>query len=221
MAVASEIDRRNRALIGFALLTGALDSAIASMKLKHVDTANDTVFHDAREVRTKFSKTFTTCFFPVGEDVEAIVSDWIDHLHMEKLWSLDDPLSPATHIAIGVDQQFEVSGLERRRWTNTTPIRRIFASASAGAGLPYFNPHSFRKTLAQFGQRLCRTPEDLKAWSQNLGHEGVLTTLTSYGKVAPPRQAEIIRNLAPSNALNAEAEALLLRFLQAAIRTNP
>jgi integrase len=33
----TQIERRNRALIAFTLLTGARDSAIASMKLKHVD----------------------------------------------------------------------------------------------------------------------------------------------------------------------------------------
>jgi integrase len=221
MPTVSEIDRRNRGLIAFALLTGARDSAIASMKLKHVDLAHGTVFQDAREVRTKFSKTFTTYFFPVGEEVKAIVENWLEYLRTEKLWSLDDPLFPATRIAIGANRQFEAFGLERRHWTNATPIRRIFADAFCGAGLPYFNPHSFRNTLAQLGQRLCRTPEDLKAWSQNLGHEGVLTTLTSYGKVAPTRQAEIIRNLAPSNALNAEVEELLQRTLQAAKRITP
>ena len=63
-------------------------------------------------------------------------------------------------------------------------------------GLPYFNPHSFRKTLARLGQQRCRTPEEMKAWSQNLGHEQVLTTLTSYGAVDRHRQAEIMRDLA-------------------------
>ncbi len=29
------------------------------------------------------------------------------------------------------------------------------------------------------------------SWSQNLGHEGFLTTLASYGAVEPARQAEI------------------------------
>ena len=63
------------------------------------------------------------------------------------------------------------------------------------AGLPYANPHSFRKTLAQLGERMCRTPEEFKAWSQNLGHEQVLTTFSSYGQVAHERQAELIRGL--------------------------
>jgi integrase/recombinase XerD len=44
---------------------------------------------------------------------------------------------------------------------------------------------------------VCQTPEQFKAWSQNLGHEGVLTTFYSYGTVANGRQGEIIRS--PSN----------------------
>lgn len=55
----SDIERRNRALIAITLLTGARDNAIASMKIKHVDLAEGSVFQDAREVQTKFSRTFT------------------------------------------------------------------------------------------------------------------------------------------------------------------
>ena len=73
MPVRTEIERRNRALVAFALLTGARDSAIASMKLKHVDLKEGCVHQDAREVKTKFSKTFTTYYFPVGEEVRQIV----------------------------------------------------------------------------------------------------------------------------------------------------
>ena len=43
---------------------------------------------------------------------------------------------------------------------------------------------------------MCQTPEDFKAWSQNLGHDKVLTTFLSYGQVESPRQGEIIRGLA-------------------------
>ena len=61
--------------------------------------------------------------------------------------------------------------------------------------MPYYRPHSFRDTLVKLGERKCRTPEDFKAWSQNLGHEQVLTTFSSYGEVSGSRQADIIRNL--------------------------
>ena len=67
-------------------------------------------------------------------------------------------------------------------------------------GLEYFNPHSFRKTLAVLGEQRCKTPEELKAWSQNLGHEDVLTTFRSYGEVSSYRQAEIMPALTNSPA---------------------
>jgi integrase len=71
--------------------------------------------------------------------------------------------------------------------------RILFKEAFALAGLPYFNPHSFRKTLALIGGQLCRSAEEYKAWSQNLGHEHILTTFCNYGDVSSYRQAEIIR----------------------------
>lgn len=196
MPADTEIERRNRALVAFTLLTGARDSAIASMKLKHVDLIADIVNQDAREVKTKFSKTFSTFFFPVGEEIRGIVSDWVSYLRDKKLWGNDDPLFPATRVVVGPSRQFEAAGLKRAHWSTATPIRTIFRDAFTTAGLPYFNPHSFRNTLVQLGQEVCKTPEDFKAWSQNLGHEKVLTTFLSYGEVAYQRQGEIIRDLA-------------------------
>jgi integrase/recombinase XerD len=67
MPSGTDIERRNRTLIAFELLTGARDGAIASMKLKHSDLIEGKVEQDAREVKTKFRKTFATYFFPVGE----------------------------------------------------------------------------------------------------------------------------------------------------------
>ncbi len=192
----TEIERRNRALIAFTLLTGARDSAIASMKLKHVDPSAGCVLQDAREVQTKFSKTFTTYFFPVGDEIKKIVADWVTYLREEKLWGNDDPLFPATRIAQNSESQFKVAGLEKKHWSTAASIRSIFRDAFEGASLPYFNPHSFRNTLARFGETICKNSEQFKAWSQNLGHEKVLTTFYSYGEVGNQRQGEIIRDLA-------------------------
>jgi integrase len=196
MPAKSDIERRDRALIAFTILTGARDGAIASFKLRHIDIVDGKVDQDAREVRTKFSKTFVTTFFPVGDDIRAIVVDWVQYLRRHRLWGLDDPLFPATLVMLGESLRFEATGLDRKHWSNAGPIRTIFKEAFAAASLPYFNPHSFRKTLALLGGELCETPEQYKAWSQNLGHEHVLTTFTSYGDVSSHRQAEIIRSMA-------------------------
>jgi integrase len=201
MPVDSAIQRRNRALVAFTLLTGARDSAIASMKLKHIDLLAGCVYQDAREVKTKFSKTFTTYFFPVGDEIREIVADWVVFLQKDMLWGNDDPLFPVTHVALGASRQFEAVGLGKAHWSSATGIRRIFRDAFASAGLPYFNPHSFRNTLVRLGQTVCPTTEAFKAWSQNLGHDKVLTTFLSYGQLESSRQGEIIRGLAATPQL--------------------
>lgn len=222
MPADTEIERRNRALIAFTLLTGARDSAIASMKLKHVDLIEGCVNQDAREVQTKFSKTFITYFFPVGEEIHAIVAEWVAYLRNEKLWGNDDPLFPATRIVVGAYRHFEAAGLDRKHWSTASTIRTIFKNAFTAAGLPYFNPHSFRSTLVKFGLENCKSAEHFKAWSQNLGHEKVLTTFMSYGEVACERQGEIIRHLAnPQKTKQTDvdeiAEALFKRLSGAKI----
>lgn len=196
MPTDTEIDRRNRAVVAFTLLTGARDDAIASALMKHVDLVGGCFRQDARDVRTKFSKTFDTWFFPVGDEVLEIVVEWVDYLRRERLWGDGDPLFPASKVAVDpATQRFAVVGFDRKGWSNASPIRAIFKEAFEGAGLPYFNPHSLRKTLAQLGERLCSGPEEFKAWSQNLGHDHVMTTFASYGQVAAHRQAEILRGL--------------------------
>ncbi len=190
----TEIERRNRALFALAALTGARANALASMRLKHIDVDAGRIIQDAKQVRTKFSKSFPTFFVPIGGNALAIVEEWVGLLQRERLWGFDDPLFPATRVALGADHQFHAAGLDRKGWSNAAPVREIFRQAFAAAGLPYSNPHTFRKTLARLGQRICRTAEELKAWSQNLGHDDVLTTFTSYGAVPLDRQAELIRS---------------------------
>jgi len=194
MPATTDIERRDRALIAFTILTGARDGAVASFKLRHIDIADGRINQDAREVQTKFSKSFVTTFFPVGDEIRAVVVNWVAHLRTDKLWGLDDPLFPATRVAVGENLRFAAAGLDRKHWSSAGPIRAIFKEAFTAAGLPYFNPHSFRKTLALLGGKKCRTPEEYKAWAQNLGHEDLLTTFRSYGDVSSYRQAEIIRS---------------------------
>ena len=84
--------------------------------------------------------------------------------------------------------------------------------------LPYFNPHSFRNTIVRLGMNLCQNAEQFKTWSQNLGHEGVLTTLYSYGEVPEYRQAELMKKLnqprvEQSPEMQIAFEAMLNQFM--------
>ena len=205
----SVIERRDRAIVAFTLLTAARVKAIATMKLKHIDLQAGCFFQDARDVETKFSKTFTTFFFPVGDEVLEIVVDWVRYLRDELFWGNDDPVFPTTLRGIGASKLLEVTGIERKHWSTTSPIRTIFRDAFASADLPYFNPHSFRDTLVHLGMNDRLSPEQMKAISQNIGHDNVLTTLTSYGEVSCQRQGELIRGLAtPQQAVQSGADEI-------------
>jgi site-specific recombinase XerC len=198
MPTGTDIEQRDRAVIAFTLVSGARDRAIVSFKLKHVDIENELIEQDAREVRTKRAKTFTTWFFPVGEDIRKIVVDWVSYLREQKGFGPEDPLFPKTKVGTGGDVEFRAIGLDKEHWANANPVRTIFRKACLLAGLPYFNPHSLRNTLVQLAYDLKLDPESFKAWSQNLGHDDCLTTFSSYGQVPAARQAEIIRGLADS-----------------------
>lgn len=215
MPCSTAIEMRDRALMAFVILTGARDGAVASAKIKHIDLVEQSFYQDARDVNTKFSKTFTTYFFPVGELPLRILSEWVDYLVQELGFKQNSPLFPKTKLAHNANQQFEAIGLLEEHWSNANPIRKSFAQAFEAAGLPYFNPHSFRNTLVRLGERLCRTPEEFKAWSQNLGHESVLTSFYSYGDVPDYKQAELLRKLAkPAEGTSSDMEEQFKQFMQ-------
>ena len=205
------LERRDRAVVAFALVSGARDNAIASFSLKHIDLAARTVFQDAREVRTKNAKTFASTFFPGGGDFEAIVAEWVGELAAQG-FEPDDPLFPATRMAQGANRHYVAVGLERKHWRDAGAIRRIFKQAFERAKLPNYNPHSFRHTLAVLGEKICRTPEEWKAYSQNFGHSSPMTTFSSYGPVAPHRQAEILNALVDVKPTDPNALAQIVKL---------
>lgn len=214
MPCSTDIEMRNRALVAFIFLTGARDGAVASAKIKHIDIAEQSFYQDAREVNTKFSKTFTTYFFPLDELPSKILTEWIEYLVKELGYKQNDPLFPKTKLGHNKNQQFEVVGLLKDHWSNASPIRKVFKQAFETVSLPCFNPHSFRDTLVRLGENICRTPEEFKAWSQNLGHESVLTTFYSYGDVPDYKQAELLRKLTkPAEGISSDMEEKFKQFM--------
>ena len=195
MPSATRVEQRNRAVVAFAILSGARDGAIASFRLKHVDHYARTVFHDGRDVKTKARKTFRSVFFPVGPEPEEIFASYVRMLKDDLGFRPEDPLFPSTVAAPNANGEFQSQGLLRDMWATAEPIRRIFRDAFTAVGLPAFNPHSFRKTLALVADELDLTREEEKAWSQNFGHESVRTTRESYGTLPEHKQAAVMQRL--------------------------
>lgn len=212
------IEKRDRALIAFTLLTGARISALASFQLQHLDLQNRCVFQDGRDVQTKRRKTFPTYFFPMGEELVTIVREWAAFLMQDHQFGPCDPLFPATEIGLDEGGLFGAAKLSRRHWQQSGSVRDIFRKRFEAAELPYFNPHSFRKTIMQEAYRRKLDLEALKAWSQNFGHEDTKTTIDSYGPVSPQRQAEILAlqvktGLSDDNSPSPETIRQVLNYL--------
>jgi integrase/recombinase XerD len=199
MPIATVVGRRNRALMALAILTGIRDRALISLSLRHIDMSKTPplVRQEPDSVETKFAKNISTYFFPVGDDFRQIVHEWVEELQARLLFGPNDPLFPRTKIAQDGDRSFCVAGVQAVHWADASPVRAIYKEAFARADLPYFPPHSFRHTLGHLMQTMCRTPEQIRAWSQNLGHENIATTLTSYGKIDPHRQGAVIGSISP------------------------
>lgn len=61
--------------------------------------------------------------------------------------------------------------------------------------MPEYTPHAFRKTLTKYGDEISTTMKHRKAWSLNLGHENMATTINSYLPVKIERQMELFRDM--------------------------
>jgi integrase/recombinase XerD len=192
MPVDTEVDRRNKALFAFLMLTGARDGAVASLRLKHINMIDGCVYQDAREVKTKNSKTITTYFLPVDAGYLECFAVWMAYLKTTALFGPDDPLFPPAKIK-PVDGAFQVIGLSREIYKNANAIRAVIKDAFTRADLPPFTPHAFRKTLVKWADTAYPSREAFKAFSQNIGHSSVITTVSAYCPVSLERQAELIR----------------------------
>ncbi|MDD4052450.1 MAG: site-specific integrase [candidate division Zixibacteria bacterium] len=192
--VETEIDRRDQALIAFLLLSGMRDSAAASLPLGCFDRGKLTINHDPSEgVKTKFGKAYLTCLFRFDDQLLDYVTTWAEYLEKDKLFSSTDPLFPRTRVTQAPGSlSFCADAVGPFFWKGAGSIREILKSRAKAAGLEYYHPHTFRHATAHLAIRGCNSPEEMKAISQNLGHEQVMTTLMTYGNLDSHRVEELI-----------------------------
>ncbi len=197
MPAATSHHKRDKAVLAFLMLTGARIGAVASLRLKHVNLEARRVFQDPREVKTKHAKTINTTFFPMGEKYFDAVVHHINHLKADLLFGPDDPLFPKSDIRLGPNG-FERKGLSRKPFAGSAPLTNIVKEAFATVQLPEYTPHAFRHMLARYGDQICPNREAFKAWSMNLGHDSIVTTVSSYMPVSEEAQHDIISRLGRS-----------------------
>jgi integrase/recombinase XerD len=211
----SEIDLRDRALISFTLLSGMRVEAIVTLPLGCFDEENLTISQDPKQgVHTKFSKYIASTLLQFDDKLVGHVVGWVKYLKTKGFGS-QDPLFPRSKTERGEDNlSFEVAAeVEPIFWQGTGRIREIFKTRSQEAGLPYYSPHTFRHLAFDLALRHCRTGEQMKAISQNFGHEHLATTLSSYANYDPQRLSEIIKDMdfsgKPTETLETKVDEVL------------
>jgi site-specific recombinase XerD len=195
--IKTEIDKRDKALISFLFLSGMRDKAIATLPLACFNRKTLEIQQDPKlGVDTKFGKVITTTLLKFDDDMIKCIIEWSNYLEKEKLFGSSDPLFPRNKIERQKGGLTFVSyRVEPLFWKTTGSIRQIMESRSARAGLDYYHPHSFRHAAIHLAMKKCRNAEDMKAISQNFGHEYVGTTMMTYGNLDDFRVHEIVGGL--------------------------
>lgn len=196
--VKGEIDLRDRALIAFTLLSGMRDKAIITLPLGCFNPDTYEVGqYPAKGVQTKFSKTIISVLFQFDTVLLGYVLEWVKHLKEVKVFGIANPLFPSTKVEqMSVTEYiFEAKGVEPTFWRSTSTMCKIFKDRAENAGLPYYSPHKFRHSATRLATDSCRSAEQIKAVSQNLGHEHVGTTLLTYGRLGHYRVNEVVSGL--------------------------
>lgn len=196
--VNNEIDQRDRALIAFTALTGMRDQAIVTLPIGCFDPDKMMVSQlPTKGVQTKFSKEIYTTLFNIDKLLVEHFLKWLEYLKKVKHFGNEDPIFPSTELGFVSENHYAFTpiGINKDFWANTNPMRKIFKERSKQTSVPYFTPHKFRHFLINESQKHMTSIEQLKALSQNLGHENISTTFHGYGAIDTYRVNELVTKI--------------------------
>jgi len=194
----TEIERRDRALIAFTALTGMRDQAIVTLRLGCYDPLDRVVKQlPSMGVKTKFRKEIFTTLLAIDDDLYRYFDEWYKYLKNDRHFADGDPLFPSTEIGlVGPDHHaYEAKGVSSEFWADAGPMRKIFRQRCKETHTQYYYPHSFRHFVTNLAERYISTPEQMKALSQNMGHEHITTTYRSYGAIGAGRANKVVRSI--------------------------
>jgi integrase/recombinase XerD len=214
ITINNEIDLRDRALLCFTLLSGMRDSAIVSLPIGAFNENTLQISQDPKlGIKTKFSKTINSVLFKFDDDMLCFVLGWVRYLKTEKLFGNSDPLFPRNKVENAEDSKTFVSNsVEAKFWQSVTSMRDIFKQRFDHAGIEYFSPHTFRHLAVITAISKCKNGHEIKAVSQNFGHEDVGTTMTTYGTLSNTQVNSLISGMDFANSNTTNQADLLVKF---------
>jgi integrase len=210
MPIRSYLDRRNRAIVAFAFVTGFRAAALGALRLKHIDITNKLATQDASEVPAKNGDSYVANWFPRTEPLQEIALSWINELQSLGLGPGDALFPPVSALdGLTAKRRQRLSQIEPMK--TSLAVTEAFRVASETCDLNYM-PHSNRHCLAALGDLLCRTSDQTKAWSKNLGHSSVKITKTHYGMLTETLKREVFENFSTNDLLTDDEKDLMLDY---------
>lgn len=184
-------EKRNRAMLALIMLTGIRDGTLPHLLLKHIDLAKQTLIVDPKEVPVKGGHYYIAQFVPLPAIVLQIFEEYINMLRQQYGFTGNHPLFPKLErrISNGI---FAEGDFSTEHMKDEQMIRRVVIGAFEDAIGESYSPHKIRHTLADMGKNICKSPRQLKAWSQNLGHQSTDHLMETYGQLDPETQRDII-----------------------------
>lgn len=200
------VECRDRAMVAFSYVSGLRAGALTSVRVKHLDLEKRTVEQDATDMRAKNGKSYRANWFPRTESFQEVFIAWLEELKGLG-FKTQDGVFPATK-----DLKHPSSGMQSvEPLESSRPLQVAFTRVSEAIGQPC-TPHSARHTLKALGARICRTQEERKAWSMNLGHDDDQITERYYGKMSQEQCDALMDFLKSEEAFTEEEKDIILDY---------
>ena len=219
----TDIGFRNKALISFLYCTGMRDSAVMTLPLGCVDVDQMMVTQDPRlGVDVKFSKIIYSKIFQFENTLIENILGWIMRLNILG-FSSNNPLFPKSKEAMSdKGYSFEnATEVSQEYWKSTVSLREVVKEAAIRAKVKYYPPHSYRHAAIVRALKASKNAMEIKAVSQNFGHEEVATTMSYYGNLPPNELMEVVGKINFDNFSQNPSSADLKRTLEEAIKMIP
>lgn len=199
--IKNEIDKRDKAMISFAILTGIRVSALMTITLGSIDIDKMMVHQFVREgVQTKFRKDIIPRIFNFDDNLVRYFLDWYYYLKKEKLFGNEEPLFQKSKQLQNEDNLcFNYNSISNEFWQSNSAIREIFVQRAKNANIKPFSPHKYRHLSIKLTFDKCQNAKEIKAVSQHFGHKDVSTTIQVYGNYRPDELIDILNDIDNKN----------------------
>lgn len=192
------IDKRDKALLCFLLLSAGRIDAIRTAPIGSFNTKNcDFIQNPQLGMKTKFSKYIDSTLFRFKQEYIDIIVNWVNLLVKDYKFGKSAPLFPKITVDYKDTSKYIVT---KEFYKNQGSISSILRKRFKNIGQKGFSAHKFRHLALETAWGLIRGGTQFKVVSQNVGHESMTTALKHYANMPPHEYKEIIRNIVPDDS---------------------